>query len=169
MLEIHPRVHTLFLFSFFYPARISIKINSKRSQKASNWITHSRAGLGWLLEKKEDGIDNRPLLERKKRITLKGPAAQKPSHDDIIIITMMMMIFFFVLFILARRNTQIFYWLLYCPSAGVGYSSHTHTEILNIQDGTSIIPFFLFSFFLPDQIESSYYYYTITEKSPPPF
>lgn len=169
MLEIHPRVHTLFLFSFFYPARISIKINSKRSQKASNWITHSRAGLGWLLEKKEDGIDNRPLLERKKRITLKGPAAQKPSHDDIIIITMMMMIFLYCSFwrgaihksftdcsIVHRRGLAI-------------VLTHTHTEIPNIQDGTSIIPFFLFSFFLPDQIESSYYYYTITEKSPPPF
>jgi apolipoprotein N-acyltransferase len=59
---------------------------------------------------------------------------------------MMMTIFFSVLFILARRNTQIFYWLLYCPSAGVGYSSHTHRSQTSKMAPASFHSFyFLFS------------------------
>lgn len=123
MLEIHPRVHTLPLF---------LSIRRERTQKEAKKLpieshTHTHTELGWRRKKTELTMglslcrkkiffffSSRDNSENERASS--QPKAQPrwyyyyyDDDDDF---------FLCVLFIpLWRGNTQIFYWLLYCPSA----------------------------------------------------
>ncbi len=147
--------HTLPLFLLLSGEK---KKETQKEAKKLPIESHT-AELGWLLEKKEDGIDNRPLPgEKKKReffrigITLKGPAAKAQPRwyyyyyddDDFCVCVCVL---FISLYIWRGAIHKSFTDCSIVHLRGVGYSSHTQIQTSKMAPASflSLYPFFFFS------------------------